>query len=408
MIAKGGVATLVDLPTELVEHIASFLEAKDLCNLKLACRMLGQDVNDVYAATVFCRLPIFINSNDSLERALTIVNHVVFGRNIRKVSLYIEEFENLCSPKGQDPRIRNIDEDAWQEPDTDDETAFADGSKDMFEDINEVERTRHLRLTAILSHLQEFGKLQEVQLNDLSSSGLCPIVPEAIDKTQLMVPNSRDIKFLERVLRAMRDAHLSVPNLLLMPERWAFSSRIAGRPPFLDLFKAALQGVEHLQLHCWLLSNPFGPSYASKFMEVVASAPRLKSLTFRNAESWDTIMKHAFGGNTYNLTQTQAMHAILGLDYPRLETLRLKSGGCGTNVRILRDFIKRHETLKSVVLEDVRWAMMRFDRHLGAGETKEELAKRYFQLPGVYKVIDLGSIAIRLDFTWTKDSEETV
>ena len=119
-------------------------------------------------------------------------------------------------------------------------------------------------------------------------------------------------------------------------------------------------------------------------------------------------MKHAFGGNTYGFAQTQAMHAILRLYYPRLERLRLKSGGCGTHVRILRDFIKRHETLQSVVLEDVRWAMMRFNSQLGVGETKEELAKRYFQLPGVYRVLDLGSIAIRLDFTWTKDGEELV
>ncbi|KAJ4344380.1 uncharacterized protein N0V89_012120 [Didymosphaeria variabile] len=406
-MANRSISTLVNIPTELVEHIATYLEIKELCNLRLVCRKLVGDVNEAYAATVFPRLPIFVNSDDSLDRAIAVIKHSAFGKVVCKVSLYIEDFENLELSKGESRIEQNIQEGAWQEPDTDEETSFGDdGNGDVLsEGFSEIERSRLTRLTTLFSCLRESRKFQEVQFTDLADSESCPIIPGGIDKAQLKTPNPRDIRCLTRVLRAMRNAHLSVPKLSLMPERWAFSSRIAGRPPLLGLFKSALQEVEELQLHCWLLSNPNGPSYASKFMAAVASAPKLKSLTFRNVQPWDSVMK---GQKTQRLTESQPMFAILEQNYPNLETLRLKSGMIGSHINILRNFIRRQERLEKLVLEDVRCCFWRFDQARRPGETEEGLTRRYFQMPGMYRVIELASLAVRVDFAWTKDGEKTL
>ncbi|KAL1591322.1 hypothetical protein SLS60_012105 [Paraconiothyrium brasiliense] len=405
-MASRSMCTLVSIPTELVEHIAAFVEIKEICNLRLVCRKLAGDVNRTYATTVFPRLPILINSDYSLDRAIAVVKQPAFGKAVSRVALYVDEFGELNLSKGESRIEHLVDGEAWREPDSDEETSFGDDSNGdvSSEESSEVERARHTRLTAIFSCLREFGNLQEVQLIDLSNSGLRPIIPEAIDQAQLMPPDPRDIRCLKRVLGAMRDALLSVPKLSLLPERWAFSSRIAGRPPMLGLFTSALQEVEDLQLHCWLLSNPSGPSYASKFMAAVASAPKLKSLTFRTVEHGDSVMK---GQNTLGLTQSQALFAILLQQYPKLKILRLKSGMIGSRINILRSFIRRHERLEKLVLDDVRCCFWRFDQACRPGETKEGLARRYFELPGTYRVIELASLAVRLDFVWTKDGEKT-
>lgn len=164
-------STLTNIPIELVEHIATFLEVKDLCNLRLVCRILVTSIDRTYAAKVFHRLPIFINSEDSLDRAFAIVRHAVFGKAICKVSLYIEEFDNSRSSKGNS-KIVDFDKKGLKDSDTEDDMSSGKGRKEdtSSENASKVEKARHTRLTAILGRLKEFKNLQEVQLATLSDA----------------------------------------------------------------------------------------------------------------------------------------------------------------------------------------------------------------------------------------------
>ena len=102
------------------------------------------------------------------------------------------------------------------------------------------------------------------------------------------------------------------------------------------------------------------------------------------------------------------MLAILRQYFPKLETLRLESGGCETIVVCLRNFIATHETLRRVELENMSWAIIKFHKGRRPGETKKELARRYFKLPGTYRVLDLGSIGMGFEFTWVEEGERNL
>lgn len=401
------IPTLVNLPSELVEHAATFLEIKDLCNLRLVSRIVAEDVNKIYNLARFHRLPMFMNSNDSLDRAIAVVKHAAFGRAVCKVSFYIEEFEDVHPSENESGIEQNSHKNKGQEPDADQGASSGDsGEGDVLSaHFSEVDSARQTRLTTILCCLRDYGNLQEIELTDLSNAEQCPTIPEGVDKAQLVVPHPRDIRCLEEVLTAMQNAHLSVPNLSLMPERWAFSYGKAGEPAMLGLFESALQEVEHLQVHCWLLGNESSEDCGDNFFAAVASTLKLKSLTFRNAASKDSIMENAFGQNAWHLRDSQSTKAILRRNYPHLETLRLITAGCGVHVGFLRNFIRRQERLETFILENGWWCFMRFSSYFRRGETQEGVAERYFELPGTYRVTDLGSMAVRLDFTWTKDGE---
>jgi hypothetical protein len=75
---------LDDLAPELVQHVASFLDKRDLSSLRLVCRRLAATTSRHFADIEFGTLSISF-SRASLNRLESIANHEAFQRSVRKL-----------------------------------------------------------------------------------------------------------------------------------------------------------------------------------------------------------------------------------------------------------------------------------------------------------------------------------
>lgn len=79
---------LLDLPPELLQQVSSVVQAEDLTNLRLVCKSLCDNANEVFAIK---RLSTRVNtiSESSLSALVEMTAHPVFGRYIKEVTLSV-------------------------------------------------------------------------------------------------------------------------------------------------------------------------------------------------------------------------------------------------------------------------------------------------------------------------------
>ncbi|KAK4609648.1 hypothetical protein CLAFUR0_14578 [Fulvia fulva] len=348
-------AYLATLPPEIFEAVAERLTGRDLKALRLACREACSKVLRVYTRTLFTHHAFFLNSQESVELAVQISRHHVFGPAMKTITFLIEGAYAR-------PDLREAMEVAQRSR----EAAFRrikGASSSLSEDYAkyvELYECFHGQLAAqdkqntfqasgsqitllqqVFAAIVRTGTLQGVHLANRDTAETFPIIRAGMGgfsrSGKMHMPSCRDHSPFVLISNALQMACTEASTQFVLPTftshcgNWGLPAR---RLDQLNQFR----NIQHLDLevcakgrtveHC----IPFGNSL------LVAAIDSLKSLKLQ-------VSRCKIGG-TVHFTA-----CLLSHEYSTLESLQLRGGRFHGSQLV--EFAKRQPKLRRLDLQDV-------------------------------------------------------
>lgn len=87
-------STLLGLPLELFEEVATYLSANDLKALRHVSRACATKIGPFYAKTVHESNTIILRDEDDMRRGLMIARHRLIGPALRNIRIRVNEADN--------------------------------------------------------------------------------------------------------------------------------------------------------------------------------------------------------------------------------------------------------------------------------------------------------------------------
>lgn len=88
--------TLMDLPPEMVEHVARYLQPQDLLNLRFVNKYMSGSSQRPMLEANFTELHIMLSLRSSLQRALRVARSTHLRKYIRGIYIYVDRFHSAC------------------------------------------------------------------------------------------------------------------------------------------------------------------------------------------------------------------------------------------------------------------------------------------------------------------------
>lgn len=95
------------LPCELVEHIAMYIDPKDLLNLRLVSKVIAAKSEKVMADTCFDVLQTMLAYPASLEKARNIAEHAILGKAVKLIGICV--YQPALQKRTKDPVLMSTE-----------------------------------------------------------------------------------------------------------------------------------------------------------------------------------------------------------------------------------------------------------------------------------------------------------
>lgn len=331
------------------------------------------------------QIAILLCSDKSILEAVGIVKHPVNGRFVAKLTFAIEEVvsDDIVLRRRewwQKHQIRPSEESKRQYPKLE-RTGWESAAMEAQQRIRKS-NVDIAALNALFKSVKKHGKPVEIEVAHGDEEISSPTFPHpehfedyknACCRHGFAAPASDDSRPFEVLLKAIAISGIEVKSLTVA---WSFEDGAWALPVHLMMmkddvatqFKTVLQHIEQLDFSVWVESvqeESQGEEYATavrdstaRFAEVLADAPKLKSLTLHiEFDSYNFDMpgysqtSPAILLNAKSADCSSLVAALLEQTLPHLETLAISFGQI--DIEHLLAFIKRQPKLQKLNLEDV-------------------------------------------------------
>ncbi|EME86490.1 uncharacterized protein MYCFIDRAFT_83693, partial [Pseudocercospora fijiensis CIRAD86] len=309
LAVRASEANLAQLPPEIFELIAKKIDRVDLLSLRQTSRECADKVFRTYCSTLFPRIQVSMSheGKNSLDRAINIAQHPVFGALIREFTIAIDDcmtcFKSETSRRGEDGRVL--------------QKRFIIRQK----------------LAQLFNSLRATGNNFDVQI--LARQGCKCSGQHHQQHCSDMAPTTR--RNLIDILEQMRRSDLPVPNLEIGNSRWTFTTQKL-RDYEIQVYGNAFRNLKSLKLFISeLVADTHNQDAGSGLlMPVIAAAPDLEVLHVIHA------LPGCGGCRLRGLNLHRIASAIFAAKFRSLKKLHLES--LGIRGRPLASFLKEHET----------------------------------------------------------------
>ncbi|KAK4609064.1 hypothetical protein CLAFUR4_14254 [Fulvia fulva] len=355
-------AALDTIPQEIFDEVIHHLGfdwvygyhkyKKLLAQLRLVSKAVNVKISKKFADNFFSTIEVLLSDRESLENALAVARHPVFGAAVRKVILHIDELS--------DEHIAGYS--VGEQGSFSDEHVAATTSMLLAQKLLHDSHDGLKALILTFCHLRLHGNVELVAVVDRTRGGhawknTAPQYSAFESKygtslLRLKPPRPDNVRQVTMLMQALSLSAVAPKRVYLNNRAWTLPAHVfSTNVDLLTTCREIMAPIEELQLSVWVKSGSESLESAKSFFEMLASGPNLKSLalvirTNKRYLGGERAIEREFRKLEADRTGVSAL--ILQCTMPKLQELTLQ--GSDISYADLKTFVARHDGLQKLSL----------------------------------------------------------